>query len=171
MTEARRMGKSELFAHFAERSRKSGTELTGREFEDLIAKRLKEARLNFRRNPIIGGVQPDFLITGPRGQRVVIEAKAWDPRGGNTARALEQATHYQSLAGADKAFVVLPVSHKNFQAKGVANADGLVEAVTSFLKQPTRRDKRGKRKESSRQGTIFAAGKQLARLRPNRKRT
>ena len=144
------MGKSELFAHFAKR-------LTGREFDDHIAERLKEAGLKFQREPEIGGLQPDFIVTGPHGQRVVIEAKAWDPRGGNTARALEQAAHYQSLSGADKAFVVLPESAKNFEAKGVVSADGLIPAVTSFLEQPTRRYKRGKRRKSSRRATIFAA--------------
>ena len=59
------------------------------------------------------------------------------------ARALEQAARYQSLAGADKAFVVLPESTKNFEAKGVVSAEALVAAVKSFLEQkPKRRSKR-----------------------------
>jgi hypothetical protein len=162
MVEARRMGKSELFAHFPKR-------FGGRDFGDEIAERLTKAGLKFQRDPGIGGLRPDFLVIGPQGQRVVIEAKAWNPRGGNTARAIEQATHYQSLSGADKAFVVLPESRGSFAAKGVVSAEALVPAVTSFLEQRRQRpaagtvkskargDKRDKSRKESRQATIFAA--------------
>ena len=133
------------------------TNLTGREFEERIAKLLKEAGLKFQRDPVVGGLQPDFIITGPQNQRVVIEAKAWDPRGGNTARALEQAAHYQALEGADKAFVVMPTSRKNFEGKGVVGADGLIAAVTAFFEKPSRQHKHGKQTRPATRRTIFAA--------------
>ena len=136
-----------------------GTKITAKEFEDHIAGSLTEAGFRFERNPTIRGLRPDFLITGPHDQRVIIEAKAWEPRGGNTARALEQAARYQSSIGsADKAFVVIPQSHRNFEAKGVVRADALVEAVRSFIKKPPKvRYKREKRRRSSRPRIVFAA--------------
>jgi hypothetical protein len=131
--------------------------MTGRDFEEQVATLLKEAGLTFQRDPLVGGLQPDFIITGPRNRRVVIEAKAWDPRGGHTARALEQAAHYQALAGVDKAFVVLPTLSKNFEARGVISADELIAAVTSFFREPSHRYKRDNEGRSRARRTIFAA--------------
>lgn len=110
--------------------------MTGKEFEDLIAGKLKDAGLGFERNPALGGVQPDFLVTGPHGQRVIIEAKIWGPRGGNTARALDQAERYKSATGADKVFVVLPELQRNFEGKGLVSADSLLRAMKSFFEEP-----------------------------------
>lgn len=109
--------------------------MTGKEFEDLIAGKLKDAGLGFERNPALGGVQPDFLVTGPHGQRVIIEAKIWDPRGGNTARALDQAERYKSATGADKVFVVLPELQRNFEGKGLVSADYLLRAMKFFFEE------------------------------------
>ena len=72
--------------------------------------------VQFEQESAIGGLQPDFVVRGPRGNLVVIETKAWNPRGGNTARALEQVEHYRQGTGADRAFLVLPElkSHRLF---------------------------------------------------------
>lgn len=157
MAEARMMGKSELFSHFAERFEKKRTQVTDKEFEDHIAERLRGAGLKFQRDPGIRGLQPDFLVTGPRGQRVVIEAKAWDPRGGNTARALEQVARYQSVTGVDKSFLVLPALRKNFEVKGVVSANALEGSLKAFFAQPRRGHKRGKPSGSSRRRAVFGA--------------
>jgi hypothetical protein len=131
--------------------------VTAREFEDLVAKQLKAAGLKFEREPAVGGLRPDFLVVGPQGQHVVVEAKAWDPRGGNTARALEQAERYQSATGADKAFVVLPELQRSFTAKGVVGMDGFVEAVKAFLAEPRTRSKRQSWQKPARDRSVFAA--------------
>ena len=73
--------------------------VTGSNFEDLIAEKLKAAGMKFERKPAIGGLRPDFVVTRPQRQQVIVEAKAWSPRGGNTARALEQVEFYQSQTG------------------------------------------------------------------------
>jgi len=110
--------------------------VTGKDFEDQIADQLTKAGLTFERKPAIGGVKPDFVITGPGQHVVVVEAKAWDPGGGHTARALAQAAYYQSLVGAAKAFVVLPTLGRSLETKGLVSADNLIVAVKRALEKP-----------------------------------
>ena len=80
----------------------------GKEFEDQIEKELSAAGFTFEREAAIGGLRPDFIVNGPRGEIVIVEAKVWNPRGGNTARALQQVELYRKATGADTAFLLLP---------------------------------------------------------------
>jgi hypothetical protein len=66
--------------------------MTGKEFEDKLERQFRAAGFDFERESAIGGLRPDFLVKGPHGEVVIIEAKSWDPKGGNTARALERST-------------------------------------------------------------------------------
>jgi hypothetical protein len=110
--------------------------------EDEVEKLLKKAGFEFQRNPGIAGLRPDFLVTGPSGQRVIIEVKSWDPVGGNTARALSQAEYYKRLTNADHAIVVLPDLKRNYRDRGVVSADALVETLTIYFKrQPSQNNK------------------------------
>ena len=58
-----------------------------KDFVDQIEEKLAQAGFDFEREPSIGGLRPDFMVQGPSGEIVVVEAKVWDPKGGNTARA------------------------------------------------------------------------------------
>lgn len=131
--------------------------MTGKEFADKIAESLVQAGFRFEREPAIGGLQPDFLLVGPEGQRIVVEAKTWSPRGGNTARALEQAEHYRSITGADKAFLVLPEVRRNFEGKGVVGADALLRAIEAFFQEPGHPSKSGTLRKPSQARSVFAA--------------
>jgi hypothetical protein len=131
--------------------------MAGRDLEDQIAKRLGKAKFNFEREPAIGGLRPDFLVKGPEGKLVVVEAKRWDPRGGNTARALDQVKWYQRATGADKAFLVLPNLRRTFEANGVVTPDALISSLHRFFEQPGPSRRRRSPKKQPRDRIIFAA--------------
>ena len=46
-----------------------------KEFEDKLERQLKAAGFDFEGELAIGGLRPDFLVKGPHGEFVVIEAK------------------------------------------------------------------------------------------------
>lgn len=127
-----------------------------RKFEQQIASMLSKAGLDFEREPSIGGLQPDFLVRGPKGEAVVVEAKRWDPRDGNTARALEQVEHYRDVSGVDQAFVVLPELKKNFQSKGVVDPKTLLDSLGAYFGTSHGRKRRSKVRRRS-DKTVFAA--------------
>ncbi len=93
--------------------------------------------------PALGGVRPDFLVHGPEGQTVVIEAKGWSSSGGGTARARDQASKYKEVTGADAAFVVLPELARNYKDWNVVSLDGLTEVLEDvFAQVPGQRPRR-----------------------------
>lgn len=109
--------------------------MDARTLEQQIEVLLKQRGLEFQREVRVGGLQVDFLVSGPSGQRVVLEAKAWSPRHGNTARAKNQATRYAEAADADRAFVVLPEMPRNYPSDGVVELSRLVSALNEFFEQ------------------------------------
>ncbi len=126
-------------------------------FEEAIAKQLTKAGFKFEREPAIGGLRPDFLVKGPHGELVLVEAKAWDPRRGNTARALEQARHYQAVTGVDRAFLVLPELRKNFESKGVVSAGTLLSSLEALFEEAGSRRRRPVPRKQPRGRAVFAA--------------
>jgi hypothetical protein len=86
-------------------------------FEDKLENILREAHIPYRRQPSIGGLRPDFIVTGPHGEKILLEVKMWDPRGGNTARAFRQVQLYKKATGADQALIVMPDLKKNYKRR------------------------------------------------------
>lgn len=114
--------------------------MDGKELQEIIAEQLRKAGFEFQREPRIGGIRPDFLVKGPKGQLVIVEARAWSPGGGNTARAWRQVKLYESFTDATSAVFVIPESKYNYTNKGVVNADGLVSHLTNlFAEKPPRK--------------------------------
>lgn len=128
-----------------------------KEFEDLVAQRLKDAGIKFERAPALGGVRPDFLLQGPQGQLVVVEAKVWPSAGGNTARAVEQVERYRKVTGVENVFLVLPALQRNIESKGVVSLDRLVDSVVPLFEASAVRYKRRLRALRSKGPTVFAA--------------
>jgi hypothetical protein len=126
-----------------------------RAFEERLASMLSEAGFEFERGPAVAGLQLDFLVRGPKGETVVVEAKLWDPTGGNTARALEQVEHYRKATGADRAYVVLPSLKKSFERKGVVSPEELVVSLKSHFESSRGRVRRLSTHEPER--VVFAA--------------
>jgi len=127
------------------------------DFEDAIAKELSNAGFDFEREPAIGGLRPDFLVKGPHGELVIVEAKLWDPRGGNTARAVEQVRLYAKATGVDRVFLVLPDLRKTFESKGVVSPEPLSSSLQSFFEQSGPRQQRTRLRQQSSDLTVFAA--------------
>ncbi len=131
--------------------------MIGQEFEDKLERQLRAAGFDFERESVIGGLRPDFLVKGPHGEVVVIEAKSWDPRGGNTARALEQVSLYREATGADYAFLVLPDLKKNYREKGVVSAETIIPAIEQLFQYPDRPARLKHSTPDKIDKTIFAA--------------
>ncbi len=107
-----------------------------KKFEDQLENLLRDAHISYRRQPSIGGLRPDFIVTGPRGEKVLLEVKMWDPRGGNTARAFRQVQLYKKATGADQALIVMPDLKKNYKRRGVIKMDAVLPALQKMFKLP-----------------------------------
>lgn len=120
-------------------------------------KELENAQFRFKREPAIGGLRPDFIVYGPKDVRVVVEVKAWDSGGGNTARAWSQVEAYKEATGTDQAFLVIGGLNRNFKNKGAVNVEGLVPALRSLFKKKGKGEKRTGFGLSTSKRTVFAA--------------
>jgi hypothetical protein len=128
-----------------------------KQFEDKLENLLRAAGIPYRRRPSIGGLRPDFIVAGPRGEKVVLEVKAWDPREGNTARAMRQVNLYKEATGADQALIVIPDLKKNYRRRGVIKLEAVVPALQKIFRQPPHPPARGPARPASAGRMIFAA--------------
>jgi hypothetical protein len=113
-------------------------------FEDKLENLLREAGIPYRRQPSIGGLRPDFIVSGPHGEKVVLEVKMWDPRGGNTARAFRQVQLYKKATGADEALIVMPDLKKNYKREGVVKLDAVIPALRRIFNLPAEDEQKRK---------------------------
>jgi hypothetical protein len=105
-------------------------------FEDKLENILREAHIAYRRQPSIGGLRPDFIVTGPHGEKILLEVKMWDPRGGNTARAFRQVQLYKKATGADQALIVMPDLKKNYKRRGVIKLEAVLPSLQKMFNLP-----------------------------------
>jgi hypothetical protein len=129
----------------------SGVELTER-----ISSILNNAGLAFDREPVVGGLRPDFLVYGPRGETVVLEVKPWADEPGSLSRALNQIAHYKRATGANSAFVVAAHHGTASSSSGVVPLAGLVEAINGEFRKLIP-EQRSLKPVSGARPTVFAA--------------
>jgi len=110
--------------------------MCAKKFEDQLENILRNARIPYRRQPSIGGLRPDFIVTGPHGEKIILEVKMWDPRGGNTARAFHQVQLYKKATGADQALIVMPDLKKNYKRNGVIKMDTVLPTLQKLFQRP-----------------------------------
>jgi hypothetical protein len=131
------------------------------EFEKRVAHLLEQLRVEYSRDEAIGGLQPDFVIKGPKGKTAIIEVKGWDSTGGNTARASRQVKQYQKATNADLALIVLPQLKRNFFDEGVVNEEGLRSVLQDWLSKNWIRFRRApkplEKKKAKAERVVFAA--------------
>jgi hypothetical protein len=96
------------------------------QFQKQVFTLLARSRLRFKTHPQIKGVQPDVIVWHPDGTTTLLEAKLWTPTAESIARAAEQASSYQTLTGATRAFIVLPELKRNQLRPGVVGLDDLL---------------------------------------------
>jgi hypothetical protein len=110
--------------------------MCAKKFEDQLENILRNAHIPYRRQPSIGGLRPDFIVTGPQGEKIILEVKMWDPRGGNTARAFHQVQLYKKATGADQALIVMPDLKKNYKRKGVIKLETVLPTLQKMFQRP-----------------------------------
>jgi hypothetical protein len=110
--------------------------MCAKKIEDQLENMLRNAGIPYRRQPSIGGLRPDFIVNGPHGEKIILEVKGWDPRGGNTARAIHQVLLYKKATGADQALIVMPDLKKNYKRKGVIKLDAVLPTLQKLFQLP-----------------------------------
>jgi hypothetical protein len=131
---------------------------TEREFERLIERELRKAHVAYVKEPVVGRTQPDFLVTTPAGDRIVIEAKAWEPGRKNAARAVNQARTYAQLSKTVGALFVTPNYVVFCSADGeVTPLPDLKTALGSLATSRSRRPKTKKAQSTKRMKRVFAS--------------
>jgi hypothetical protein len=131
-------------------------------FEDKLENILRNAHISYRRQPSIGGLRPDFIVIGPHDEKVVLEVKMWDPRGGNTARAFHQVQLYKKATGADEALIVMPDLKKNYKRRGVIKLEAVLPALQKMFKLP----QEGRPAAPPRAETGGVKGRETGKARP-----
>ena len=113
--------------------------------KDFVAKideMLRQSNYEYERDQYIGGVKADFVVFGPDGRSVVIEAKStesWQPGTGVTNRAENITNHLRDLTKADEALMVIGDLKRNYVEKGAVNLNGLEDALVELLEKSTKR--------------------------------
>jgi len=89
------------------------------DLEAEVERYLREAKVKYVKEPVVGKTRPDFLVTTDNGDQIVVEAKAWEPSPDTTARAINQAQRYKELSRAAAALIVTAVGPSfSFPRKG-----------------------------------------------------
>jgi len=71
-----------------------------------VEQELRDAKVPFKKQVVIGDTKPDFVFKTPEGNHVVLEVKNWETNTANTARALHQVKLYKRLSKATAAMIV-----------------------------------------------------------------
>ncbi len=77
------------------------------EFERAVERRLIDADIKYTKNFPSGGLRADFVVRGPTGQLIVIEAKAGAGAVSQIPRALYQLEVVREAVGADASLLVV----------------------------------------------------------------
>ena len=97
------------------------------EFADRVARELRRSTFDFAIEPAIEGVRPDFVVTLPGGQSVVVEAKAWNATPVNLARAEREVQFYRDRFENSEAVVVVPELLARSETESVIALDRLAD--------------------------------------------
>jgi hypothetical protein len=107
------------------------------ELQGQIAAQLAQAGFEFKAEPAVGGLRPDFVVQSPGGESFVIEVKDWLPSSENTVRASRQADLYTEATGANGAVLVIPDLLSEYSSGNVVNVEGLVPRLQELASVPS----------------------------------
>lgn len=125
--------------------------------EEHVANILQKAGFEYSREQPIGGLRPDFVVTGPRGQTVIVEAKAWPATRENLKRASHQAQQYLAATKVDRAFVVLAGLEHDLGYAGVVSPHNLVDALRELFSEVQKKSQTKTPEPSTKERLVFAA--------------
>ena len=99
-----------------------------------VEQMLRDAKLNFAKEVVVGEARPDFVVTTDNGDQIVIEVKAWESRPDSTARAINQAHRYKELSKAGAAVIVTATTLESIASSAIAVTpmSGLISALASL---------------------------------------
>jgi hypothetical protein len=106
------------------------------ELRDQISSLLRDASIPFETGVSLGGVVPDFVVSGEDGRLIAVDVNTWDRKPGFTVRAAEKARLYQEAVGADGAVIMLDYLQRSMPGKGVVTVDGFLGGVQRALTKP-----------------------------------
>jgi len=69
---------------------------------------LRDAKISYEKEKVVGETRPDFLVTTQNGDQIVVEVKTWGASPDAMARAINQAQRYKELSKTGAAVVVTP---------------------------------------------------------------
>lgn len=119
------------------------------DLEAEVERYLREAKVKYVKEPVVGNTRPDFLVTTDNGNQIVVEAKAWEPSPDTTARAINQAQRYKELSKAAAALIVTAVgSSFSFPWGGVVPVSAFLAALSDLTSALA--EKRSRRSVASR---------------------
>jgi len=137
----------------------SMTGIKERQLQRSVEKGLRAAKINFVREPVIGKTQPDYLVTTPAGDQIIIEVKGWPASAENVSRANHQAQRYIELSNVAGALIVTQSVTLFRSATGETfSSSGLNRAIANAVTGPAasiRKVRAPKRAKSKR--VIFAS--------------
>jgi hypothetical protein len=106
-------------------------------FETAMASLLKGARIPFKTEVAVGGLQPDFVIRSPEGRTILLDAKAWGNRPGLITHAVRQAEYFKNASRADAAYIVMKDLQQSQPSKGLLAFDDVIKVLTDEFNQPS----------------------------------
>ncbi len=118
------------------------------QLQQVVEETLRTANIQFLSEAVIGSTQPDFLVTTPAGDQIIIEVKGWPASGQNLSRANHQAQRYIELSKTAGALIVTPsvtlfrsAAGETFSTPGVnrAIANAVTGPATSTKGVPARK--------------------------------
>lgn len=131
----------------------------GSDLEAEVERHLREAKVKYVKEPVVGNTRPDFLVTTDNGDQIVVEVKAWEPSPDTTARAINQAQRYKELSKVAAALIVTAVgSALSFPGGGVVPVSAFLPALsdlTSALAE--KRSRRPVESRASPKKKVFAS--------------
>ncbi len=99
--------------------------------EAQVEQMLREAKLNYAKEVVVGEARPDFVVTTENGDQIVVEVKAWGSSPNSAARAINQAQRYKELSKAAAAVVVTSAVFESLASAAIAVTPmgGLISAL------------------------------------------
>lgn len=111
-----------------------------------VEQMLRDAKLKFAKEVVLGEARPDFVVTTENGDQIVIEVKAWESSPDSTARAINQAHRYKELSKAGAAVVVTSTILESIGSAAIAVTPmgGLINVLAGLASTLAKKKRPGK---------------------------
>lgn len=98
-----------------------------------VEEKLRDAKLDFKKQVVVGDARPDFLVKTANGDHIVVEVKSWETNSANTARAIHQVERYKELSKAAAAVIVTAAGQAlSMQSGAVVPIAELISTLASL---------------------------------------